>query len=319
MQGFNKDEFKKVHLPRADSHKGQNGKLLIIGGSHLFHAASLWALTVASRIVDMVFYASVPENNQIVFKAKKEFRNGIVVPRERIEEYIEEADCVLIGPGMVRSESSKFKVQSSKFQFINNLEDINKLNNEEEQTYWLTKYLLEKYPRKKWVIDAGALQMMEVKWLSRLNGNVVITPHEKEFETMKFKVQSSPSASLGASKFKIAIQNEKIEDQIKIFAQEYNCVILLKGQEDIICNPTDCVRIAGGNAGMTKGGTGDVLAGLVAALACKNDLYLSASVGSYINKRAGEELFKKVGYYFNASDLASEIPQIMKRILLVDF
>jgi NAD(P)H-hydrate epimerase len=69
---------------------------------------------------------------------------------------------------------------------------------------------------------------------------------------------------------------------------------------------------------MTKGGTGDILAGLVAALACKNDLYLSASVGSYINKRAGEELFKKVGYYFNASDLASEIPQIMQRILLVN-
>jgi len=63
--------LKKLYIPPPDSHKGQNGKLMIIGGSHLFHAASLWALEVASRIVDMVFYSSVPENNQIVKKTKE--------------------------------------------------------------------------------------------------------------------------------------------------------------------------------------------------------------------------------------------------------
>src|SRR5579863_9502121 len=98
---FDPNELKKLYTPPADSHKGQNGKLLIIGGSHLFHAASLWALTIASRIVDMVFYASVDENNQIVHELKKEFRNGIVVPRDEVESYIEESDAVLIGPGMV--------------------------------------------------------------------------------------------------------------------------------------------------------------------------------------------------------------------------
>jgi len=66
---------------------------------------------------------------------------------------------------------------------------------------------------------------------------------------------------------------------------------------------------------MTKGGTGDVLAGLVAALACNNDVLLAAKAGSYFNKKAGEALFKKVGYYFNASDLASEIPVVMKQLL----
>src|SRR5258708_11341077 len=104
MVSFNSDELKKLYVPLPDSHKGQNGKLMVIGGSHLFHAASLWALTIASRIVDMVFYSSVPENNSIVEELKKEFRNGIIVRRDDSESYIEESDAVLIGPGMLRAE-----------------------------------------------------------------------------------------------------------------------------------------------------------------------------------------------------------------------
>ena len=102
MNEFDVKDLKKLYVPASDSHKGENGKLLFIGGSVLFHAASLWSLQVASRIVDMVFYSSVPENNALVEKEKEEFRNGIVVPRNKIEHYIEEADCILIGPGLPR-------------------------------------------------------------------------------------------------------------------------------------------------------------------------------------------------------------------------
>ena len=63
MKPVTTEDLKTLYVPPPDSHKGQNGKLLVIGGSHLFHAASLWALTVASRIVDLVHYSSVPENN----------------------------------------------------------------------------------------------------------------------------------------------------------------------------------------------------------------------------------------------------------------
>ena len=98
-------------------------------------------------------------------------------------------------------------------------------------------------------------------------------------------------------------------------AKKYNCVILLKGPTDVVCSKNKCVKIKGGNAGMTKGGTGDVLAGLVASLYCKNDAFLSTCVGSYINKKAGESLFKKVGYYFNSSDLVDEIPKAMKELI----
>ncbi len=287
MHTFDPATLKKLSLAQPDSHKGQNGKLLLIGGSRLFHAASLWPLTVASRIVDMVFYASVPENNELVQKAKEEFRDGIVIPRNEIEHYITEADCVLIGPGMVRSERN----MNSDEKKIS-IQEINELDDEGEQTYQLTKYLLQKYPEKKWVIDGGALQMMEKEWLQNMK-QVILTPHLKEFE----RLFGLPPA----------------EEHVQKMAKAYSVIILRKGEEDITCSPTTCVRIAGGSAGMTKGGTGDVLAGLVAALSCNNDLFLSAQAGSYINKKAGASLSSRVGAYFNASDLVNEIPSVLAR------
>jgi hydroxyethylthiazole kinase-like uncharacterized protein yjeF len=295
-------QLSAFHLPDAKSHKGQNGRLLIIGGSRLFHAASLWALQVASRIVDLVHYASVEENNKIVHKLKKEFRNGIVISRSDIEEYIEEDDCILIGPGMVRSENSTIK------QFNNetmNFKQINQLKDEGVQTYYMTKYLLLKYPQKKWVIDAGALQMMEPEWIPE---GAILTPHHGEFEILKLKAKSL--------KLKTKAKSLELKEEIKSFAREYNCVVLHKGESDIVASPEKLQIINGGNAGMTKGGTGDVLAGLVAALYTRNDAWTSAVAGSYINKKAGEDLYQKSGYWFNASDLADQIPQTMKRLLL---
>lgn len=288
---FDPQLVQTLYVPPADSHKGQNGRLLIIGGSSLFHAASLWSLKIASRVVDMVFYASVPENNAIVQKAKEEFRDGIVVPREHIEDYVTEAECILIGPGMLRAEP---EVVSSSQHSVTRIEDITAISDEGVQTYHLTKYLLHKYPEKKWVVDAGALQMMEKEWLKQAK-HIAITPHHQEF--VRLFGQEGTEASVIAT------------------AQEYKCTILLKGQVDIVSNGEETYQIPGGNAGMTKGGTGDVLAGLIAALGCKNDLFLSTAAGSYINKQAAESLSQKVGLYFNASDLCDEIPIVMKKLL----
>ena len=283
MNEFNPQDLNKLYIPPVDSHKGQNGKLMMIGGSHLFHAASLWSLTVASRIVDMVFYSSVPENNEIVQKAKEEFRNGIIVPRGRIESYIEEADCVLIGPGLPRENGQEAG---------------------DDDTKELTEKLFAKFPDKKWVVDGGSLQVISPELLPKSS---IIIPHMKEFDILKSKIKNQKS--------KTQIENSKLEEQAQMFAKEHGLIVLLKGEKDIVCSPAECLEIPGGNAGMTKGGTGDVLAGLVAALACNNDLFLAAAVGAYINKKAGEELFKKVGYYFNASDLADQIPKTMKELL----
>ena len=296
--------LKKIYIPVSDSHKGQNGKLLIIGGSHLFHAASLWALKVASRIVDLVHYSSVFENNKIVQDLKEEFRDGIVVPRPEIENYIEEDDCILIGPGMVRVEQeSRIKNQESR---IKNIKDIEEIKDEGVQTYFLTKYLLQKYAKKKWVIDAGALQMMEPAWIP---SGAILSPHKGEFERLKLKTPSYAKASAGK-------QNLSLEEQVQWFAKEYNCVVLHKGEVDIVSDGNKTIEVKGGNQGMTKGGTGDVLAGLTAAFYTKNDALLAASAASYINKKAGDDLRKIMGLWFNASDLADQIPRTMKKLLL---
>ncbi|MBI2611460.1 NAD(P)H-hydrate dehydratase [Candidatus Gottesmanbacteria bacterium] len=310
MKDFDRKILTNLFIPEDKSHKGQNGRLLIIGGSHLFHSASLWSLKVASRIVDLVHYSSVPENNAIVAKLKEEFRDGIVVPRAEIESYIEEDDCILIGPGMVRAKSAELSnypinPASPAGRQLSNLKEIIKLGNEGVQTYFLTKYLLQKYPKKKWVIDAGALQMMEPEWIT---STMIITPHHGEFETLKLKIKNE--------KLKMTMKNLDIADQIYLFAKEFGCAVLHKGQTDYVCNRKECYRVKGGNAGMTKGGTGDVLAGLTAAFYCKNEALTSAASASFINKKSGEDLYQTKGYWFNASDLADQIPKTMKKLLL---
>lgn len=272
MTEFDPKALKNLYKPSSGSHKGQNGKLLIIGGSELFHAASIWALTVASRIVDMVFYSSVPQNNKIVENIKTEFRNGIVVPRDKVENYIKEADCILIGPGLPREEG---------------------VEQADDDTKELTERLLHQYPQKHWVVDGGSLQVISPSILPKTS---IITPHKGEFEKL-FGLKPS-------------------DENVDLMAKKFGIVILVKGEYDVVAPPAGgSVRITGGNAGMTKGGTGDVLAGLVAALYCKNEAFLSASAASYINKKAGEALAKRMGIYFNASDLAAEIPTVMKELL----
>lgn len=270
--------FQNLNLAKKDSHKGQNGKLLIIGGSKLFHAASKWSLDVASKIVDMVFYSSVPSNNFLIKKwlrteldqhldqeAKENFWQGIVINRQQIEDYLNEADCVLLGPGMERTN----------------------------YTAKLSNKLLKKFPKKRWVIDAGALQMLDP---NLLNQDCIITPHRQEME--------------------ILVQKNKDFDPKNYQARP---ICLLKGPIDQILlsansastAKTSVIEIKGGNAGMTKGGTGDVLAGLLAALYCKNDALTSTIIASYINKKAGDSLYENVGPYFNASDLVNKIPQVL--------
>lgn len=276
MQGFDPAELKRLYRPAPSSHKGQNGKLLIIGGSKLFHAASLWPLTVASRIVDMVFYSSVEVNNRVVENLKTEFRNGIIVPRSKLENYIEEVDCILIGPGLPREEGKE---------------------EGDDDTKELTERLFATFPNKKWVVDGGSLQTIGPAVLPK---TAIVTPHKGEFKKL-FGV-------------------EPTDENVEQMAKRFGVVVLVKGEYDVISPPAggaeQTVRISGGNPGMTKGGTGDVLAGLVSAFYCKNDAFLSAAAGSYINKKAGELLSKKMGLYFNASDLANEIPLVMKELLV---
>ena len=174
-----KPYLKEIFLPKPNSHKGQNGKVLIIGGSSLFHSASIWAAEIASHFADMVHYSSTEENNEIFLALKKKFRNGIVVGQKDLLSYVQEDDVILIGPGMVRN--NQYSVSSIKYL---EFENIIKISDEGEYTYHLTKYLLENFPEKKFVIDAGALQMMDSGWLKNMKVKPILTPHQGEFNKL---------------------------------------------------------------------------------------------------------------------------------------
>lgn len=300
MKTVDSSFVQRLYIPPRTSHKGNNGRLLIIGGSHLFHAASIWSLTVASRLVDLVHYASVPENNALILKMKEEFRNGIVIHRRDVEAYIHEDDCILIGPGMVRPTTQD---AISAAVGVSDLGQIDELADESSQTVALTHLLLTRFPHKQWVIDAGALQVLT---LQDIPERAILTPHHGEFDTLWIKhLQQYPHDSGFTS----------LSDQVRAFAAQYRCVVLVKGAIDYVSDGTEIWGISGGNAGMTKGGTGDVLAGLIAGLACKNDPVLAVLCGSFVNKQAGDKLYQTVGYGYNATDLANQIPMTMHRIL----
>lgn len=267
MEKFDPTEIKQLYKPASDSHKGQNGKVLIIGGSVLFHSGAIWPLEIASKLVDMVYFSSVDENNAIV---KGKFQNGIVVPRNRLEDYIDEADSILIGCGLPRPEGQEEG-------------DVN--------TKELTERLLTKYPDKKWVVDGGSLQVIKPEMLPK---TAILTPHHREFLTL--------------------FQTEGNESTVTEMAKKYAVTILLKGEKDVVSNGSKTVIIEGGNPGMTKGGTGDVLAGLLASFYSKNDAFLSACCASYINKKTGESLAKTVGNNFNSTDLLNEVPKIINSL-----
>lgn len=246
------DKFvKQIVLPKRDSHKGENGRVLVIGGSRLFHAASFWSACMASKIVDMVHFSSpAMENNELMrVRAKDKFWEGIVVPWEDIHHYIEEDDSLLIGPGMERGEETK--------RIVNEL--------------------LAKYPDKRWVVDGGALQEVEA---SLLNKNMIVTPNKREREILGERVPAGVT-------------------------------VLAKGPVDSV----NGVKIKGGPPGMTKGGTGDVLAGIVVGLYAKSPAMASCIVASAANKRAGEQLEKKLGPFFSASDLIPEVQRVLGEMI----
>ena len=116
------------------------------------------------------------------------------------------------------------------------------------------------------------------------------------------------------------INNEKnITEKSKLIKKvtqkflNQNNIILLKGKIDVIISEDKVFFVKGGNPGMTKGGTGDVLAGLCAGFLAQNkDLIKSAINASYFNKEIGDILLKKKkGFTYLASDMVQEIKRIL--------
>ena len=142
---------------------------------------------------------------------------------------------------------------------------------------------IKNYPKK--VIDGDGFKKVKK---SELKG-AILTPHEGEFQRL-FGVASTPN-------------------NVAKFAKEYSCTILKKGPTDFISDGKRLIKNTKGNPGMAKGGTGDVLAGLTAALFTVNSSLVAAAAAAYLTSLAGDILYKKQNYAYCASDLAEALPE----------
>ncbi len=295
---FSLSDLKKLYIPPSNSSGEDNGQVTIIAGSELFHGAPMLATTLASRIVDMVFFTSPFEPlKEVADKVKSELFSFIWIPFHEVEKYIEKSDAVLMGPGFMRfrTEGIEQKTIRRMRSFINGSHE----DREGHRTRKLTRHLLEKFPKKKWVIDGGSLQVMEAGWIPK---DSIITPNKHEFQKL----------------FGVPFNNfnlNEIEKMVEIMARKHKCIIVLKGPITYVSDGTQTVRVEGGNAGLTKGGTGDTLAGLIVALLAKNDPFLAACSASYVIKYAADEIHKEKGTFYNADDVAERIPESLARLI----
>lgn len=267
MQQITEEIVQSLNKPKKTSHKGQNGRILIIAGSDKFHGAMLMCAKTASKIVDMVSVYTTPSNRGLIDGLKTEMSAFVAVRDEDLEKSIQAADAIVIGPGMETTD----EVGEEKA----------------EETRAFVHDLLKQHPNKKWVVDATALWHVETDCLHK---NCLLTPHSREFQNV-FALE--PNA-----------QNTKQA------AQTFGGVVVLKGPSDFISDGKEIFENTTGNAGMTKGGTGDVLAGLIGGLLATNDLCTAAKAGAYLNGVAGDRLHKRVGNFYNAEDLLEEVGKV---------
>ena len=256
--------LKDLNKPKKTSHKGQNGRILIIAGSGRYHGALTMAVKTASRIVDMVYVHSTEQNLDFIKNLKSEIATFICVKNNDLWNTVELVDSILVGPGLEESRKTKKLVER----------------------------LLKKYPEKKVIVDATALWHVDPHLL---HPNCIVTPHSREFKNV--------------------FECDPTEDNVKKMAKYFQCTIVFSGPVDIISNGSDVWHNETGNEGMTKGGTGDVLSGLITALSANNDLLVSSLAGTYLSGFVGDRLKEKVGTFFNAEDLIGELGEVWRDIV----
>ncbi|HZX45497.1 MAG TPA: NAD(P)H-hydrate dehydratase [Candidatus Nanoarchaeia archaeon] len=259
---------KDIVIPKRkeQSHKGDNGKVLVIGGSRDYVGApALAGLSALRSGVDWVTIAA-PEKVGYAINAlspdlvvKKYKGDDFCANRAKdILNFESGFDAVLIGNGIgVHCKA-----------FIN-------------------KYIKE--TKKPLVIDADALRQIKIQDVK----NAILTPHRQEF------IALLDNSGLTENSFRKRLDNN---------------VIILKGKIDQIITRSKTYYNKTGNAGMTKAGTGDVLAGLCLGFLGQHlSLTQSAINAAYFNGLAGDILLKKKkGFTYLASDLVEEIKRIIK-------
>jgi len=260
------------------SRKGDNGKVLVVGGSYLYHGAPILSSIAALRTGADLVYTCVPKVNVQATRAMSP--NLIVIP-------------------LVDSKLTRGAVNKLLGQIPNDLDSatigMGLAIADKEALNLLVKSLLDRDVRLS--LDASALVNYILPLIS--NKNVIVTPHAGEFKKM------FSDALPESKKERIAL--------VEKHARENSITILLKGATDIISDGKKTFLNTKLTPAMTVGGTGDVLSGIVASMLSRNRNPLeSSAAASFINGMAAKVVQRKVGLHMVASDLFDAIPIALK-------
>ena len=255
-----------VRLPRRerDSHKGDYGKLLIVAGSEGYTGAPVFAAQGALRSGAGLVYLGVPRDVYPIVAAQCSSAMPFPLPDDT-EQLVERArSCDVVLAGPGMGRSPQ--AQQLVFRLIEEVEG-------------------------PLVLDADGLNALEgqTQRLRARTGLTVLTPHDGEF------------ARLAGCSLPL---NDRVEQAAEL-AQDTGCVVVLKGHETLTVDPQGRVwRNTTGNPGMAKGGSGDILAGMIASLlgqkqltgcvSCPGELVAWAV---YLHGAAGDAAAAQYGEY----------------------
>lgn len=275
-------DLKAIVKPRkVKSHKGDYGRVLVIGGSEVFTGApTLTALAAFTVGVDLVVVAA-PEITGLVISS---YTPNIIVVKlpgshlkeshlELLREWIDRCDSIAIGPGLGLSEETVKAVHLI-------LDEVMEAG-------------------KPIVVDADALKALPRD--SKLRRLAVLTPHQGEFRILT-------GVTLP----------DKLRDRggiVAEWAERLEAVILLKGPIDIISDGKHVKYNFTGNPAMTVGGTGDILTGLVAGFLAQGSPPLNASLAAAFLNGAAGDLAVESKPYIVATDLLDHIPIVINHVL----
>lgn len=275
-----KDELFIQHFParKKDSRKGENGRVIVVGGSAVYHGAPVHSARGAQAVGIDLLYLALPK--AIVPSVRSMSPDFIVFPlpdykltrgsARRLLNWLPQVDAAVIGPGLEKPT--------------------------EEGLRELIKEML--FRHCSLVLDAGALQPAVLELLK--GKNVILTPHAGEFK--RLTGVELPRALEDRAKY--------VEDA----ARKLGLVLVQKGAGDVITDGYQTYLNRTGRAAMTAGGTGDVLAGVAAALlSLKVPPLQAAAMAAYVNGIAGTKVWRKVGNRLTAEMLADELVHVMKR------
>ncbi len=190
---------------------------------------------------------------------------------------LNEFDVILIGCGIGKSFAAK-----NNFKFL-----INFFKDKEVPV----------------VIDADGLNILSEMHNLSLPVNTIITPHPAEAARLLVKDISDVLADLEGSAMELC--------------EKYNCTVVLKTHRTIICDKNNMFINEHGNSALSKAGTGDVLAGIIAGILAQKYLPLEAAkLGVYLHSRAGDIASEDLTEYsVMASDIPKYLPHAIKEIL----